>query len=107
MRTLLVALAVVLVLPVAARADGSGDPLGYVPPSTAAPEVTRREPCQTATLTFTGRLAGTFSGAAANIANVFDSPTTHTLVLGANVYKVTIGPPPATNPHKTGAAGEP
>jgi hypothetical protein len=55
------------------------------------------------TLTFTGKLSGTFSASNANITNVFDSPTTQSLKLGDNTYNVVIGPysppgpPSATN----------
>ncbi len=114
MRTLLVALAVVLILPFAARADGSGDPLGYAPPVKAAPEMTRQErgqsrtpgrnplaltladsaPGKTSALTFTGKLTGMFSVTNTNLTNVIPSA-------GLTL------PLPKDDSHKRGAAGEP
>jgi hypothetical protein len=44
------------------------------------------------TLTFTGKLFGTLGQGSANITSTFDSPTTQTLVLGNDTFKVTIGP---------------
>jgi hypothetical protein len=55
------------------------------------------------TLTFAGKLSGTFSTSNANITNLFSSPTEQKITLGNNVYDVTIGPysppgpPSATN----------
>jgi hypothetical protein len=43
-------------------------------------------------LTFTGKLFGTLGSGSANITSTFDSPTTQTLVLGNDTFKVTIGP---------------
>jgi hypothetical protein len=46
----------------------------------------------TGSLTFKGKLGGTFSADSANITNTFLSPTTQTLFLGNNSYTVAIGP---------------
>ena len=43
-------------------------------------------------LTFNGKLSGTFSKDSANITNQFSSPLTQTLLLGNNSYTVNIGP---------------
>ena len=54
-------------------------------------------------LTFNGKLGGTFSDSNANVSNAFTGLTTQQLVLGNNTYTVTIGPytppgpPNATN----------
>ena len=47
---------------------------------------------QTGTLTFSGKLSGSFSKDSANITNQFNSPTVQTLFLGNNSYTVSIGP---------------
>jgi PEP-CTERM motif len=47
---------------------------------------------QAGTLTFTGKLTGTFSASNSDLTNVFTSASTQTLDLGGNTYKVTIGP---------------
>jgi hypothetical protein len=47
---------------------------------------------QSGTLTFSGKLGGSFSKDSANITNTFNSPTQQTLFLGSNSYTVTIGP---------------
>jgi hypothetical protein len=47
---------------------------------------------QSGTLTFTGKLSGSFSKNSANITNHFNSPTIQTLFLGLNSYTVSIGP---------------
>jgi hypothetical protein len=58
---------------------------------------------QMGTVTFTGKLSGTFSASNSNVANMFTSPMVQSLVLGGNTYKVTMGaysppgPPTASN----------
>jgi hypothetical protein len=48
---------------------------------------------KTGELTFTGHLSGTVSPSGpVSLTNVFDSPTTQTIKIGANDYTVTIGP---------------
>jgi hypothetical protein len=47
---------------------------------------------QSGTLTFSGKLSGSFSKNSANITNQFNSPTVQTLFLGNNSYTVSIGP---------------
>src|SRR5262249_21431147 len=47
---------------------------------------------QTGTLTFSGKLSGSFSKDSANITNQFNTPTVQTLFLGNNSYTVSIGP---------------
>jgi hypothetical protein len=54
-----------------------------------------------ATLTFTGLFNGTATATSANITNTFTGPTTQSVVLGSNLYTVTIGPYVAPGP--TGA----
>jgi len=60
---------------------------------------------QFGTLTFTGKLSGTFSAGNSNITNVFDSPTTQTLNLNGDVYTVTIGPYSPPGPPSASNAG--
>jgi hypothetical protein len=60
---------------------------------------------QAGTLTFTGKLSGTFSAANSNITNVFNSPTTQMIVLGGNNYSVTIGPYSPPGPPSASNAG--
>jgi hypothetical protein len=61
------------------------------------------------TLTWTGKLTGTFSATNSNLTNFFTSPITQTLVLGQNLYTVSIGqysppgPPTAGNSGSIGA----
>jgi hypothetical protein len=57
------------------------------------------------TMTFTGKLSGTFSSANANIINTFTSPTTETVVLGGNTYNVTVGPYSPPGPPTASNAG--
>jgi hypothetical protein len=47
---------------------------------------------QSGTLTFSGKLSGSFSKDSANITNQFNTPTVQTLFLGNNSYTVSIGP---------------
>jgi hypothetical protein len=47
---------------------------------------------QSGTLTFSGKLSGSFSKDSANITNAFTGLTQQTLDLGGNAYVVTIGP---------------
>jgi hypothetical protein len=47
---------------------------------------------QSGTLSFAGKLSGSFSKNSANITNAFTGPTTQTLFLGNDSYTVTIGP---------------
>lgn len=53
------------------------------------------------TLSFTGELNGTLTADSSNISNTFVGQTTQSLVLGGNLYTVTIGPYSAPGP--TGA----
>jgi hypothetical protein len=57
------------------------------------------------TMTFTGKLSGTFSANNSNITNVFNSPTVGSLVLGGNTYTVTIGPYSPPGPPSASNAG--
>jgi hypothetical protein len=52
---------------------------------------------QSANLSFSGFFSGTVSSLSSNISNTFTGPTTNQVVLGGNLYTVTIGPyaPPA------------
>jgi hypothetical protein len=60
-------------------------------------------------LDFTGELNGTLTATSSVITNTFTGPTTQTLVLGDNLYSVTIdsytapGPPNSANPGSIGA----
>lgn len=47
---------------------------------------------QSGTLSFTGVLNGTVTGTNSNLQNTFTGPITQTLILGGNLYTVTIGP---------------
>jgi hypothetical protein len=47
---------------------------------------------QSGTVSFNGKLSGTFSKDSANITNAFIGATSEQLTLGSNVYTVTIGP---------------
>jgi hypothetical protein len=64
---------------------------------------------QSTTLSFTGKLSGTFSALSANLSNVFQAPVTESVVLGANTFTVTLdsyvppGPPGSTSPGAIGA----
>jgi hypothetical protein len=57
------------------------------------------------TLTFAGKLSGTFSVGNANITSVFNSPTEQKVTLGNNVYDVTIGPYSPPGPPSASNAG--
>jgi hypothetical protein len=57
------------------------------------------------TLTFAGKLSGTFSVGNSNITSVFNSPTEQKLTLGDNVYDVTIGPYSPPGPPSASNAG--
>ena len=57
------------------------------------------------TLTFTGKLSGTFSSNNSLITNVFNSPTVQSLTLGGNTYTVTIGPYSPPGPPTASNAG--
>ena len=62
------------------------------------------------TVTFTGKLSGTFSANNSNITNVFNSPTAQSVVLGNtttgfNTYTVTIGPYSPPGPPSASNAG--
>jgi hypothetical protein len=47
---------------------------------------------QSTTLTFTGQLDGTVTASSSNLKNTFTGATTQSVVLGDNLYTVTIGP---------------
>jgi hypothetical protein len=55
-------------------------------------------------VTFSGKLTGTFSLSSADLTNAFTDPTSVTLTVGSNLYKVTLGEfvapgyPPSTPP---------
>jgi hypothetical protein len=57
------------------------------------------------TVTFTGKLTGTFSAGSSLITNVFTSPTVETLNLGANKFTVAIGPYSPPGPPSASNAG--
>ena len=57
------------------------------------------------TLTFAGKLSGTFSVGNANITNLFNSPTEQKVQLGNNMYDVTIGPYSPPGPPSGSNAG--
>jgi hypothetical protein len=57
------------------------------------------------TLTWTGKLTGTFSATSSNLSNAFTSPLTQVIQLGQNVYTVTIGQYSPPGPPTAGNAG--
>ncbi len=57
------------------------------------------------TLTWTGKLTGSFSATSSNLTNVFTSPITQTLLLGQNLYTVSIGQYSPPGPPTAGNAG--
>jgi PEP-CTERM motif len=60
---------------------------------------------KTGTVTFTGKLSGTFSATSSNVTNVFTSPSTEVLTLGQNVYTIVIGQYSPPGPPTAGNAG--
>ena len=60
---------------------------------------------ESGTLTFSGKLTGTFSANNSDLTNVFNSPTVQSLVLGGNTYMVTIGPYSPAGPPSASNAG--
>src|SRR5262249_52064437 len=73
-------------------APGSPDTLSGTGAYTLTLSLTDSTSGATGTLTFTGKLSGSFSKDSANITNQFNSPLQQQLFLGANTYTVTIGP---------------
>lgn len=57
------------------------------------------------TLHFTGEFGGALSASNAKITNAFTGQTTQTIILGANLYTVTIGPFVPPGPPGSGNAG--
>jgi hypothetical protein len=63
---------------------------------------------QVGTLSWNGKLSGSFSATSANITNLFTSPMTQTIDLGTNAYTVTLGsylPPGPPGSKNSGAIG--
>jgi hypothetical protein len=57
------------------------------------------------TLTFTGKLSGSFSANNSLVTNAFDGPTTQSVDLGGNTYTVTVGPYSPPGPPSASNAG--
>ncbi len=57
------------------------------------------------TLTFTGKLSGTFSAGSSNLTTVFNSPIKQTLTEGNTLFTVTIGPYSPPGPPSASNAG--
>jgi hypothetical protein len=60
---------------------------------------------QSGTVSFSGKLSGTFSKSSANITNAFTGATSEKLTLGGNVYTVTIGPYSPPGPPNSASPG--
>jgi hypothetical protein len=60
---------------------------------------------QSATLSFTGTLSGTYSSGSASVKNMFTGLTMQTVTLGGNLYMVTMGPYSPPGPPSATLAG--
>ncbi len=74
------------------QADGGGSNGGMTLPPSTAQSFGKTVEDGRPTLTFHGKLEGTFSAGSSGLTAVFNAPTIHTFAFGNTTFTVTIGP---------------
>jgi hypothetical protein len=86
-------------------AAGTPDQLSTNGAYTLSLTITDTNSGESGTVTFTGKLSGTFSAGSSLITNAFNSPTSEVLTLGGNTFTTTIGPYSPPGPPSASNAG--